>query len=130
MVSASNSSAVAERALRVGCSGYLTKGGSVAQVLDAIHTVRNGSTVISPDVAKRLVNRQGRSVRTGVTQRQIEVLRALADGLDNDAIAERLFLSPNTVRNHIQSAIEVLGCHSRVQAVSEAIRMGLVESPN
>jgi len=129
MVSASTNVGVMEDALRAGCSGYITKDGSVSQLLDTIQTVRNGSTVVSPEVANRLIKRRRRTARMGVSQRQIEVLRALADGLDNDAIAERLFLSPNTVRNHVQSAIEVLGCHSRVQAVSEALRMGLIESP-
>jgi DNA-binding NarL/FixJ family response regulator len=129
MVSASNSATVVEQALRAGCTGYITKGGTVAQLLDAIHTVRNGTTVISPEIAHRLVNRRGRASTMGVSQRQIDVLRCLADGLGSDQIAKRLFLSPNTVRNHIQSAIEVLGCHSRVQAVSEALRMGLIEGP-
>jgi two-component system, NarL family, nitrate/nitrite response regulator NarL len=128
MVSASNNSAVVEEALRVGCSGFVSKSSSVTQLREAIRSVWAGSTVISPEFMDRFKGRARRG-GMGLSQRQIDVLRGLAEGLNSEEIAESLFLSVNTVRNHIQLAIEALECHSRLQAVAEAIRMGLIEGP-
>ena len=64
-----------------------------------------------------------------LSPREIEILQFLTEGLGVDEIGERLDLSPHTVRNHVQSTLEKLGAHSKLQAVTTALRRGLVTSP-
>lgn len=120
------------RALEAGCSGFLTKHKSAREVERAVRLAAEGEALISPDVLVRLLPKLSRSeterkVGSDLTARELEVLELLAEGLSGDAIASRLYLSPNTVRNHVQNLLPKLGAHSRLEAVSIATRAGLLD---
>lgn len=88
-----------------------------------------GEALISPGMLARLLpqlSRNGRAVGADLTVREREILALLAEGLANRAIADRLFLSVNTVRNYVQSILTKLRAHSKLEAVSSAARAGLV----
>lgn len=116
-------------AIDAGCSGFVTKHKGGQEVLAAVRLAAEGEAAVSPDMLVRLLPRLGRSHRGlgwDLTNREREVLEFLADGTSKDAIAQRLFLSPNTVRNHIQSILTKLGAHSRLEAVATATKEGLL----
>ena len=116
-------------AIEAGCSGYVTKHKGAQELTTAVRLAANGEALVSPDMLARLLPRLRRShqgVGSDLTPREREVLDLLADGSSKEAIAERLFLSTNTVRNHIQNILIKLGVHSRLEAVALASREGLV----
>jgi two-component system response regulator DevR len=120
------------RALEAGCSGFLTKHKSAREVERAVRLAAEGEALISPDMLVRLLPKLSRGVlerKVGadLTSRELEVLELQAEGLSGDAIASRLYLSPNTVRNHVQNLLPKLGAHSRLEAVSIATRAGLLD---
>jgi DNA-binding NarL/FixJ family response regulator len=124
--------AVLVRALEAGCSGFLTKHKSAREVERAVRLAAEGEALISPDLLVRLLPKLSRSeperkIGSDLTVRELEVLELLAEGLAGDAIASRLYLSPNTVRNHVQNLLPKLGAHSRLEAVSIATRAGLLD---
>jgi DNA-binding NarL/FixJ family response regulator len=116
-------------AMEAGCCGFLTKDQGVADVLSAVRAAAAGEALISPAMLSRLLPRLRRQP-TGrgqdLSPREREVLGLLVEGLSNDAIAERLVLSVNTVRNHVQAVITKLDAHSKLEAVAVATREGLV----
>lgn len=119
-------------AIEAGCCGFLTKHKSAQDVVTAVRLAAAGEALISPDMLVRLLPRlrrgtQERGVGSDLTAREREVLGLLAEGLSSEAIAARLFLSANTVRNHVQSVLTKLGAHSRLEAVSIAARAGLLD---
>lgn len=121
------------RALEAGCSGFLTKHKSAREVERAVRLAAEGEALISPDMLVRLLPKLSRTeperkVGADLTSRELEVLELLAEGLSGDAIASRLYLSRNTVRNHVQNLLPKLGAHSRLEAVSIATRAGLLDS--
>ena len=121
--------AVLRGALVAGCAGFVTKDRALAELVDAVRAVRAGRGAIDPAANARLASapdpKQG---MTGVTQRELEVLGLLADGLVTREIADRLFISVNTARNHVQRLIAKLGAHSRLEAVAIARRTGLLDT--
>lgn len=119
------------RAMEAGCSGYLTKDRGLPDLVEAITTVARDGLWVPPSLVGHLLPRSpGAAVSGGeLTAREMEVLRLAAEGLSNAAIAEELFLSVNTVRNHVQSAIGKLGAHSKLEAVSVAVRQGIISFP-
>jgi len=111
-------------ALRAGASGFLLKDVPRAQLIDAVRTVAGGEALLSPRVTTRLIERFVREPGehpTGpiasLTEREREVLRAMADGLTNREIAERLVVSDATVKTHVARLLAKLGVRDRVQAV-------------
>jgi len=120
---------IIERALRAGAVGYLTKDCSVSEVVDAIRLATNGDTVLSPNLATLMLNeaRSG-NVREDapISPREEEVLQLVVDGLGTTEIAERLYISQKTVKNHLASIYEKLDASDRTQAVLTAVRMGIV----
>jgi len=121
--------AVLRGALVAGCAGFVTKDRALADLVDAVRAVRAGRSAIDPAANARLATPPDpRHGMTGVTQRELEVLGLLADGLVTREIAERLFISVNTARNHIQRLIAKLGAHSRLEAVAIARRAGLLDT--
>lgn len=129
LVTGSDTDDVLHRAVERGAVGFLAKGQRAASLFNAIRRAADGDVVLSPEDLRRLVPRAGnRALRLGddLTPREREVLSLLADGLSTAAIAKRLFLSPATVRNHIQSVLTKLGAHSKLEAVTVALREGLV----
>ena len=123
-------------ALRMGAAGYVLKGCSTEELIDAIEQIREGGAPISPLLARMLL-RQFRWVQEVPTaaqelqevllsDRETEVLRLVAQGYVNKEIAQRLFISPATVGSHIKNLYRKLAVHSRVQVVRAAQQRGLL----
>jgi len=116
-------------AIEAGASGFLSKTRSLDEVTAAVRAAAAGESVISPELLARLLPRFGRGGPHAVdelTEREREVLGLVAEGLSNAAIAERLVVSVHTVRNHIASLSGKLGAHSKLEALSIAVRRGLL----
>jgi DNA-binding NarL/FixJ family response regulator len=131
LVTASESDGVLRRALEVGCVGFLTKGESIATLIDAVRRAAAGEVVLTPDDLRRLLPpaRAG-AMRLGqdLSPREREVLALLREGRTTAAISADLYLAPSTVRNHVQSILTKLGAHSKLEAVTIALREGILES--
>jgi DNA-binding NarL/FixJ family response regulator len=119
-------------ALEAGASGYLLKDSAPDEIVRAIEAAMDGDTPLSPRVAGLIVHRaRGRggdldSSGAGLSDREIEVLRLLAEGLDNNEIALRLYLSPTTVKRHVSTIFAKAGVSNRVQAAIWAVRAGII----
>jgi len=119
-------------AIEAGCSGFLTKDRAAAEVAEAVRAAAAGEALISPALLARLLpklNRTHREVGADLTDREREILALLAKGWSNRIIASELFLSLNTIRNHIQSILRKLGAHSKLEAVATAVREGVIDYP-
>ena len=129
VLTASSADHVVLAAIEAGASGFLSKTRSLDEVTAAVRAAAAGESVISPEMLARLLPRFGRSSPHAVdelTEREREVLALVAEGLSNAAIAERLVVSVHTVRNHIASLSGKLGAHSKLEALSIAVRRGLL----
>ncbi|MEM9996544.1 MAG: response regulator transcription factor [Bacteroidota bacterium] len=114
-------------ALRSGATGYVVKGGSPAQLLRSIRQTAEGVADYSPGVARHISTYFAAPRPSPLTERETEVLHALARGLSKRAIAEELCLSPHTVDSHMRHIYEKLQVSSGVRAVLKAVRMGLID---
>ena len=124
------------RALRAGASGFLGKGATPDELLDAIRTVANGDALLSPKATQTLIARflttgepgppPDAGVLDALTDREREVVALVALGLSNDDIAARLYLSPSTAKTHVNRAMTKLGARDRAQLVVIAYQTGLV----
>ena len=120
---------VVDQALRAGAVGYLTKDCSIQEVVEAIKMATSGDTVLSPNLATLLLAEARLNVDAPeplISPREEEVLQLVVDGLGTTAIAERLFISQKTVKNHLASIYDKLDANDRTQAVLTAVRMGIV----
>ncbi len=124
---------VLTNAIRAGASGYLVKDCSTSEIADAVRMAAGGETVLSPQLAKSMleeVRRLDQKARTEeermVTKREEEVLQLIADGCSTPEVAERLYISQKTVKNHLASIYQKLDARDRTQAVLQAVRMGIV----
>jgi DNA-binding NarL/FixJ family response regulator len=124
-------------ALRDGASGFLIKDTEPAELLRAVRVVAAGGSLLSPTVTRRVIGEfVARRTRRptphpglhALTEREREVLGLVADGLSNEEIAERLVVSPATVRTHVSRAMGKLGAHDRAQLVVVAFQSGLAGS--
>jgi DNA-binding NarL/FixJ family response regulator len=121
-------------AIRAGASGFLLKDVQPAQLVDAVRVVAAGEALLAPTVTRRLLDHFAGSLPgvdrppelARLTERELEILTLLADGLSNAELAERLFLSETTVKTHVSSVLRKLDLRDRVQAVVFAHRAGLV----
>jgi two-component system response regulator NreC len=121
-------------ALQAGASGYFVKGGSSAELFGALRALAQGDVYISPTMTKKLLSDylrraktgQDKEVYTGLTGREKEILKLVAEGRNNQDIAEKLFLSPSTVQTHRANIMAKLGLHSRTELVKYALRHGLI----
>lgn len=122
-------------ALEAGAAGYLLKDSAPAEIARAVEAAVDGDTPLSPRVARLVVQRARMSAGAGgapariadeLTERELEVLRLVAEGLDNTEIAKALFLSPTTVKRHVSSIVSKLGVSNRMQAAIWAVRTGVV----
>ena len=116
-------------AVEAGVSGFLSKTRSLGEVTAAVRAAAVGEAVISPEMLARLLPRLGGAGRVGataLTEREREILGLIAEGLTNAAIAEQLVVSVNTVRNHVANLLGKLGARSKLEALSIAIREGLL----
>jgi DNA-binding NarL/FixJ family response regulator len=119
------------KAIMAGADGYILKKTPPARVLSAIQDAAEGGTPMTPYVASRVLELFRKYAPTpgdnhGLSPRERDVLGELVKGLDTGEIAGKLFISPETVRNHIKHIYEKLHVHSRSQAVAKAIKQGLV----
>jgi two-component system response regulator NreC len=122
--------------LQAGASGYVPKRAAPKDLLEAIHVVYQGEIYIYPWMTRLLVddfiNRAGRETETrqamdGLTEREQQILVALASDESSEEIAERLAISPHTVARHRENLMRKLGLHSRTELVKYAIRKGLIK---
>ncbi len=116
------------RAVEAGCHGYLLKDQRLAELVDGVLAAARGEATFAPAVLSRVLKllRPGTVNAESLTAREGEVLRRLADGLTTEQIAADLYVSVNTVRNHVNNIIRKLNVHSRLEAVSYALRTGLI----
>ena len=124
---------VLRSAVQAGVTGYLSKHESAAQVVQAVRSAARGEALIAPYMLARLLQglhkKDEPAPTTLLTKRELEVLRELSLGHDNDAVATTLRMSPNTVRTHVQNILSKLKVHSKLEAVSRGIREGWVRIP-
>jgi DNA-binding NarL/FixJ family response regulator len=116
-------------ALEGGCVGFLTKGERAATLVDAVRKVAAGEAVLSTQDLARMMNglMPGQtSIGHDLTSRERDVLALLAQGASTSAIASALFIAHPTARNYIQSVISKLGAHSKLEAVTIALRENIV----
>ena len=118
---------VFDRALKAGAVGYVTKDSSISEVVEAIRIAANGDRPMSPRLAEALLNEARRDTDGIISTREEEVLQLVADGLGTNEIAETLFISHRTVKNHLASIYEKLNARDRTQAVLMAVKMGIVK---
>lgn len=113
-----------QRALQAGARGYLLKNMPPSELIDVIRQVHAGRKRIPPEIASQLLEHMSDEV---LTEREIEVLREVADGNRNREITERLFISEETVKVHIKHIMEKLGAADRTQAVAIGLRRGIIQ---
>ena len=126
------------RALEAGASGYLLKEGASADLATAIRAVARGGVFLYPSIAGRLVEDYLQRVSLGeerssfekLTDREKEILALIAQGHTNQEMAERLYLSINTVQTHRTHIMEKLNLHSRAELMKYAIRLGFLRPPS
>jgi DNA-binding NarL/FixJ family response regulator len=109
--------------LRAGARGYLLKDASIEDLLTAIRVVYTGKKYVPPDVAIKLTERVS---GTELTTREMEVLRLIAAGKSNQDIANALFIVEGTVKAHVTNILSKMGVHDRTQAVTLALRRGIL----
>jgi DNA-binding NarL/FixJ family response regulator len=126
-------------AIRAGASGYLLKDISLDEVADTVRAVDGGQSLINPSMAGKLLTEFALLARREdgerpqqlsapkLTDREMQVLKLIARGMNNRDIAKELFISENTVKNHVRNILEKLQIHSRMEAVMVAVRDKLIE---
>ena len=132
MLTGSTDDRVLLAAIDAGCSGFLTKDRGASEVAEAVRAAAAGEALISPAQLARLLpklSRTHRAVGADLTDRERELLHHLARGQTNKVIAADLHLSVNTVRNYVQSVLTKLNAHSKLEAVSTAVREGIIDYP-
>jgi len=135
MLTVSDEEADLYEAVKNGASGYLLKDSSIDEVAQAVRIVAEGQSLISPSMAVKLLDEFKEMSRTDrdqvptprLTDRELEVLRLVATGLNNREVAKLLFISENTVKNHVRNILEKLQLHSRMEAVMYAVREKLLD---
>ena len=121
-------------AIRSGASGFLVKDTEPVELLRAVRAVADGNALLSPSVTRRLIGEFANKTRESrpaptldvLTEREREVMALVAEGLTNDEIAERLYVSPMTAKTHVSRAMTKLGARDRAQLVVFAYESGLV----
>ena len=126
-------------AIRAGASGYLLKDIPLDEVADAVRAVYGGQSLINPSMAAKLLTEFATLAKRDdeeraqevpaprLTEREMQVLKLMARGMNNRDIAKELFISENTVKNHVRNILEKLQIHSRMEAVMIAVREKLIE---
>jgi DNA-binding NarL/FixJ family response regulator len=125
-------------ALRAGASGFLLKDATAEDLISAVRVVAEGEALLSPSVTRRLIEdyaarpapRRLSSTLNALTERELDVMRQVATGDSNAEIAERLFLSEQTVKTHVSRILNKLGLRDRTQVVVAAYESGLVSAAN
>ncbi len=118
--------ALLTEALDAGVAGFVLKEAPMDDLIRALRSVADGGTYVDPVIAGTLAASSVGSQMPQLTQRERDVLRLLADGLSNEEIGKRLFISAETVRTHVRKAMEKLDADTRTQAVARALRDHLI----
>jgi DNA-binding NarL/FixJ family response regulator len=140
MLTISDEEADLFEAIRAGASGYLLKDIPLDEVADTVRAVDGGQSLINPSMAGKLLTEFATLARREavseppqqvpapkLTDREMQVLKLIARGMNNRDIAKELFISENTVKNHVRNILEKLQIHSRMEAVMVAVREKLIE---
>jgi DNA-binding NarL/FixJ family response regulator len=118
--------ALLTEALDAGVAGFVLKEAPMDDLLRAVQAVANGGTYVDPVLAGTLAASSVGGNIPQLTQRERDVLRLLADGLSNEEIGKKLFISAETVRTHVRKAMDKLDADTRTQAVARALRENLI----
>jgi two-component system NarL family response regulator len=135
MVTMHDNPAYLREAVRAGAAGYLLKDVSKDELLDAIRQVATGGAFIESQMLRGMLSEMkpggtgGAPAARNLTKREREILSLVAEGLSNREIADKLVLSPETVKSHVAAILEKLNVSDRTQAAIYAVRNGLVEQP-
>jgi DNA-binding NarL/FixJ family response regulator len=122
-------------AILAGACGYLLKDASIQELMAGIEAASRGESLISPHIAAKVLQRVRatstqpeieRTIRAELSDREVEVLKLIANGKDNAVIAAELHISPKTVKNHISNILMKLQIDNRIQAAVYAVRSGIV----
>jgi DNA-binding NarL/FixJ family response regulator len=115
-------------ALQAGANGYLQKNVTAAELAAAIRSVHEGKMTLSPEAVQALANSTAQPQITGntLTERELDVLRHMVEGMNNNEIAEKLIISLGTVKFHVSNIFQKLGVDSRVEAVKMAMEQKLI----
>jgi two-component system response regulator DegU len=124
---------VVANAIRAGASGYLVKDCSTEEIAAAVRMAASGDTALSPQLASSMLDELHRLDQAAqaeedrvITRREEEVLQQIADGYSTPEVAEKLYISQKTVKNHLASIYQKLDARDRTQAVVQAVRMGII----
>ena len=118
---------MAQRALEAGAIGFLFKDAEEDELISAIRLAAKGRGVVAPEAVRALIDRASDDYQLHLTDREREILSMLARGLTNPQIAERLMISVSTVNFHVHNILDKLGAKTRTEAVTIAVREGLIE---
>jgi DNA-binding NarL/FixJ family response regulator len=130
--------AVMAEAIAEGAVGYITKHQAIREVVDAVRKASEGEPVIPPFMIPRILShfhrqqmqeQQAEIIRQKLSAREVEILHQLARGADNKVIGEELVISPHTVRTHIQNILTKMGVHSKLEATTLALQLGVITLP-
>jgi DNA-binding NarL/FixJ family response regulator len=114
--------------LDVGARGYALKEGSPSELVEAISQVAAGGTYVDPRLRPALLSRKATARQPTLSAREREIMQLLAEGLTGEEVADRLFLSAETVKTHIKNAMAQLQARNRVHAIAIALRDGLIRN--
>lgn len=117
---------VVERAIKAGAVGYVTKDSTVKEVALAVRLAADGERIVSPRLNCTPESIDPEESSAALSPREEELLQYIADGLSTGDVADRMCISPKTVKNHLASIYDKLGAHDKTQAVLTAVRLGIV----
>lgn len=109
-----------------GARGYALKDGTQEELTGALRTVADGGTYVDPRLHSALLSQRATQKQKGLSKREREIMDLLAQGLTGEQVAERLFLSPETIKTHIRNAMNKLEANTRVHAIAIALREGFI----
>jgi DNA-binding NarL/FixJ family response regulator len=112
-----------------GARGYALKDGTPTELKTALRTVAEGGTYVDPRLHPALLSRKATQGQRVLSKREREIMDLLAQGLTGEQVAERLFLSPETIKTHIRNAMSKLEANTRVHAIAIALRDGFISPP-
>jgi DNA-binding NarL/FixJ family response regulator len=112
-----------------GARGYALKEGTQSELRTALTTVAEGGTYVDPRLHPALLSRKATQTQKSLSKREREIMDLLAQGLTGEQVAEKLFLSPETIKTHIRNAMNKLEAHTRVHAIAIALREGFISTP-
>ena len=117
------------KGLDSGARGYALKEGTQSELRTALTTVAEGGTYVDPRLHPALLSRKATQTQRVLSKREREIMDLLAQGLTGEQVAERLFLSPETIKTHIRNAMNKLEANTRVHAIAIALREGFISAP-